>query len=60
MECLKWEELSTPEDNNLPFVDYPLYQILDAERKRQRAGMVAAMTRVVELLSMNSAERSGP
>jgi serine/threonine protein kinase len=60
MECLKWEDLSAPKDNNLPFVDFPLYQILDAERKRQRAGMVAAMTQVVELLNMNTAKRSGP
>ena len=35
-------------------VDYPLYQLLEPERQRQRAGMVAAMTRVVALVNRSA------
>ena len=39
---------------DLMFLDYPLYQLLEPERQRQRAGMVAAMTRVVALVNRSA------
>jgi hypothetical protein len=50
VEYLAPRDLSPTQNFNLVDVDFPLYQILEMERQRQRAGMVAAMTRVVELV----------
>jgi hypothetical protein len=46
--------LDSNQDINLGFVDFPLYQLLDPERQRQRAGMVSAMKRVIELVDKSS------
>ena len=46
--------LDPNEDANLWVVDYPLYQLLEPERQRQRAGMVSAMKRVIELVEKGS------
>lgn len=48
------ETLGPDQDPDLWFVDYPLYQLLEPERQRQRAGMVAAMKRVIELVGTSS------
>ena len=48
------ETLDPNEDVNVRFVDFPLYQLLGPERQRQRAGMVAAMKRVIELVDRSS------
>ena len=48
------ETLDPNEDVNVRFVDFSLYQLLGPERQRQRAGMVAAMKRVIELVDRSS------
>lgn len=53
-EYANLETLGPNEDRDVLFVDYPLYQLLEPERQRQRAGMVAAMKRVIELVGTSS------
>ena len=53
-EYLKPEAVDPNEDIYARTVDYPLYQLLDPERKRQHAGMVSAMKRVIELVDKSS------
>lgn len=55
LERLKPKDLDPGQDPNLVMVDLPLYRILEPERQRQRAGMVAAMRRVVDLAITDSA-----
>ena len=50
IEYVKRETVDLNQYLDLMSVDYPLYQLLEPERQRQRAGMVAAMTRVLELV----------
>jgi hypothetical protein len=49
------EDLGPTQSADLMMVDFPLYQMLEPERQRQRAGMVAAMRRVVELVILSAA-----
>ncbi len=55
IEYVDRDTIDWTQDSNLLMVDYPLYQLLEPERQRQRAGMVAAMTRVVELVNRSAA-----
>jgi hypothetical protein len=54
IEYLRRAPLDQNYDPGLVFVDFPLYQLLEPERQRQRAGMVAAMKRVIELVGTSS------
>jgi hypothetical protein len=54
-EYVKPEAVDPNEDLSASFVDFPLFQLLGPERQRQRAGMVAAMKRVVELVDTSAA-----
>ena len=54
IEYVNRETVDRNQYSDLMFIDYPLYQLLEPERQRQRAGMVAAMTRVVELVSTSA------
>ena len=54
IEYVKRETVDRNQYSDLMFVDYPLYQLLEPERQRQRAGMVAAMTRVVALVNRSA------
>jgi hypothetical protein len=49
------EDLGSHRDYNICMVDYPLYELLEPERRRQRAGMVAAMERVIDLVMTDRA-----
>jgi hypothetical protein len=44
------EDLGPEDDANLVVVDLPLYRLLEPERRRQKAAMVEAMKRVVQLV----------
>lgn len=50
VERLAPDALVPKQDPYLTSVDFPLYQILEPERQRQRAGMVEAMKRVIEMV----------
>jgi hypothetical protein len=54
-EYVKPEAVDPNEDLSARFVDFHLFQLLGPERQRQRAGMVAAMKRVVELVDTSAA-----
>ena len=54
IEYVSQNTIDWNQNPGLASVDYPLYQLLEPERQRQRAGMVAAMTRVVELVGMGA------
>ena len=54
IEYVKRETVDRNQYSDLLFVDYPLYQLLEPERQRQRAGMMAAMTRVIELVNRSA------
>ena len=54
IEYVNRDRIDWNQDPGLASGDYPLYQLLEPERQRQRAGMVAAMTRVEELVGMGA------
>lgn len=54
IEYVNRDTIDWIQNPGLAFVDYPLYQLLAPERQRQHTGMVAAMTRVVELVGMGA------
>jgi hypothetical protein len=54
-ERLKPQERRADQDVGICFVDYPLYQLLEPERQRQREGMVGAMQRVIDLVMNDGA-----
>ena len=54
IEYVNRETLDPTQDIGPWFVDFPLYQLLEPERQRQRAGMVAAMKRVIELVGTSA------
>ena len=54
IEYVNRDKIDWNQDPGLASVDYPLYQLLEPERQRQRAGMVAAMTRVIELVNRSA------
>ena len=54
IEYVKRETVELSHYLDLMSVDYPLYQLLEPERQRQRTGMVAAMTRVVALVNRSA------
>jgi hypothetical protein len=55
LEKPKPEDLGPGQDPNRMLIDLSLYGILEPERQRQRASMVAAMRRVVDLVITDSA-----
>ena len=54
IEYVNRDRIDWNQDPGLASGDYPLYQLLVPERQRQRAGMVAAMTRVVALVNRSA------
>lgn len=54
-ERLELSDLRASKDFCLTQVDYPLYQILEPERQRQRTGLVNAMTRVIDIVGTGGA-----
>jgi hypothetical protein len=54
IEYVKPEAIDPNDDFYARFVDFPLYQLLGPERQRQRAGMVATMKRVIELVGTSA------